>query len=99
MWSRGFAILPEIRELRGGLSAQTETERVRLITATRAKGPRRKGPRRADGGTIATLYKISNPLVKSFLQTLSFLYFFANWYKSVYFQGVTVKPLAAAMSV
>jgi hypothetical protein len=41
----------------------------------------------AEDGTMAILYKISNPLVKSFLQTLSSPYSFAICGKSVYFQA------------
>jgi hypothetical protein len=41
----------------------------------------------AEDGTMAILYKISNPVVKSFLQTLSSPYFFAICGKSVYFQA------------
>lgn len=43
-------------------------------------------PSLAEDGTMAILYKISNPLVKSFLQTLASPYFFAICGKSVYFQ-------------
>lgn len=84
---------PAIHELR--LTGPTQTQGK---NPTRGGGDpqwrTRTGPTSPRDGTIAILYKISNPLVKPFLQTLSFLSLFAICGKGVYFQGSPVKSLA-----
>jgi hypothetical protein len=78
-------MLPAIHELRFIGPTPNPTEKSH---------PRRRGVPLAneaqpfaEDGTMAILYKISNPVVKSFLQTLSSPYFFAICGKSVYFQA------------